>query len=144
VARRAWRHLFQFLMATAVHRERVLEGLSLTPNEAKALGALALETAPPMSELARLWRTDAPNATWVVNRLETRGLVKRVMDAKDRRIKRVVLTKRGAATRNTLLKAFYEPPPELMALGAADLAALVSIGAKLALAIGAPHSEDAS
>jgi DNA-binding MarR family transcriptional regulator len=49
-----------------------------------------------MRALAREWRCDASTATWIVDRLEGKGLAERRAHATDRRVKLVVLTPRGA------------------------------------------------
>jgi len=49
-----------------------------------------------MRALAELLGCDASNITGIVDRLETRGLVRRTADPADRRIKNVVLTDEGA------------------------------------------------
>ena len=55
------------------------------------------------------------NATWIVDRLEARGLAERRARAGDRRVKLVVLTAAGVRTRDKLRAATYEPPPKLLA-----------------------------
>ena len=87
-----------------------------------------------MRALAEAWGTDASNATWVVDRLERKGLAERRTIARDRRVKLVVLTSRGVRTRNAILQAFHEPPPELLTLDRRDLGALGEILGKLASA----------
>jgi len=64
-----------------------------------------------MGEVADCLRVDASNMTGVVDRLEQRGLVKRRPSTDDRRIKTLVLTPDGRATRDRLLAALREPPP---------------------------------
>lgn len=54
--------------------------------------------------------------------------------ARDRRVKLVVLTPRGARTRETILREFCEPPPELTTLEARELDTLLEILAKLTAA----------
>jgi DNA-binding MarR family transcriptional regulator len=84
-----------------------------------------------MRSLAEEWGCDASNATWIVNRLEARGLAERRARAGDRRVKLVVLTPTGVRTRDRLREAMYEPPPELLALPSTTLQALKSASAKL-------------
>jgi DNA-binding MarR family transcriptional regulator len=84
-----------------------------------------------MGELADQWACDASNATWVVDRLEERGLAERRSVPEDRRVKSVVLTALGAQTRDRVLRHFFEPPPELLELDRADLVALRDAVAKL-------------
>ena len=77
-----------------------------------------------MRSLADEWRCDASNATWIVDRLERAGLAVRRSEPNDRRVKLVLLTPKGARMRREVMEAFYSPPPELLALNAADLTAL--------------------
>jgi DNA-binding MarR family transcriptional regulator len=68
----------------------------LTPAQAKALATLRRPV--PMRALADRLFCDASNVTGIVDRLESRGLVRRQADAKDRRVKNVVATDEGSAT----------------------------------------------
>lgn len=132
----AWRALFQLFMSTRWQRDQVLERFGLTPNDAKVLDTLDAAEGQPMRALAQAWGTDASNATWVVDRLERKGLAERRPMARDRRVKLVVLTRRGAETREAIVRAFHRPPPELLALERRDLEALAEILGKLAGAAG--------
>jgi DNA-binding MarR family transcriptional regulator len=123
----AWRRLFDFFVSTRPSRDAELVRLDLTPNDAKALATLEQDEGKPMRVLADAWGTDASNATWVVDRLEERGFAERRAASHDRRVKLVVLTPKGAKTKASLLRAFYEPPPELLALEQKDLRTLCSV-----------------
>lgn len=74
---------------------------------------------------------DASVATWLVDRLEERGLVERRTPPSDRRVKTIVLTPLGIRTRERLRESFYEPPAELMNLDLASLQALADALRKL-------------
>jgi DNA-binding MarR family transcriptional regulator len=145
-AAEAWRLLFDVFVRTRWQRDAVLSRLELTPNDAKALNTLDAADGKPMRALAQAWGTDASAATWVVDRLERKGLAERRAQPGDRRVKLVVLTARGAEVRDEILRAFHAPPPELLALDAADLRALAAILGRLDLAVaapaGAPADED--
>lgn len=137
LAGEAWRELFDLFMSTRWRRDQVLERHGLTPNDAKALHTLDVDEGKPMRALASAWGTDASNATWVVDRLERKGLAERRTIATDRRMKLVVLTGHGFRTRNAILRGFHEPPPELLALERRDLQVLQEILGKLAAAAAA-------
>jgi DNA-binding MarR family transcriptional regulator len=77
-----------------------------------------------MRSLADEWECDASNATWIVDRLERSGLAERRTVARDRRVKLVVFTPKGAETKRELMEEFHSPPPELLALDRASLEAL--------------------
>lgn len=69
---------------------------------------------------------DASMATWLVDRLEEKGLAERRTPPKDRRVKTVVLTPLGIATRERLRESFYHPPAALMDLDVSSLESLRS------------------
>lgn len=135
-AAEAWRRLFDVFVRTRWRRDEVLARLELTPNDAKALNTLDAECGKPMRALAQAWGTDASAATWVVDRLERKGLAERRAQPGDRRVKLVVLTARGVQVRDEILRAFHAPPPEVLALDEADLRALAQILGRLEASIG--------
>lgn len=126
-----WRRLFDFFIATSAQRQRVLAELDLTPNDSRALHTLDAREGRTMRSLADEWACDASNATWIVDRLEARGLAERREKPGDRRVKLVVLTAAGVLTRDRLRERMYEPPPELLALSAAALRTLDEATASL-------------
>ena len=77
LAARAWRGLFDFFVSTRAQRDKALERLDLTPNDARALSSLRADEGKTMRSLAAEWGTDASNVTWVVDRLEEHGFAKR-------------------------------------------------------------------
>ena len=124
LASEVWRPLARFFFDTARHRQRVLSEAGLTPNDIRALMALDPERGRTMRALAEEWLCDASNATFIVDRLEERGLAERRSVPSDRRVKMVVLTARGNRMRGRVLERFFEPPPELLELSRADLEAI--------------------
>jgi DNA-binding MarR family transcriptional regulator len=84
-----------------------------------------------MRALAQAWACDASNATWIVDRLEARGLAERRAKPGDRRVKLVVLTAAGAKTLRKVREAMYEPTAELRALPVETLEALRAALARL-------------
>ena len=100
---------------------------------ARALFVLDRTHGRSMSELPDEWLCDASNATWIVDRLEERGLAERRTIPTDRRVKLVVLTATGDRTRHEMIRTLYEPPPELLELDLEDLKALRDAVAKLPL-----------
>ncbi|MFE7776316.1 MarR family winged helix-turn-helix transcriptional regulator [Streptomyces sp. NPDC057445] len=72
----------------------------LTPHQVKAL--LALDEAMPMRRVAELLGADPSNVTGIVDRLQTRGLVERLPDPADRRVKLIVTTDAGKAAAEDL------------------------------------------
>jgi MarR family transcriptional regulator, organic hydroperoxide resistance regulator len=136
LAAEAWRPLARFFFDTVRHRQKVLSSEGLTPNDIRALMGLDPSQGRTMSELADAWTCDASNATFIVDRLEERGLAERRTVATDRRVKLVVLTARGAGLRGRVLERFFEPPPELLELSRADLEALREAAGRLPITDG--------
>lgn len=132
VAAEAWRAIFDFIVATAPQRNRWIGESSLTPNDARALSSLTARSGRTMGSLADEWKCDASTATWIVDRLEAKGLVERRPHATDRRVKLVVLTPRGSRTKAKQTERMYIPPRELLDLDLDELVTLRSAVAKLA------------
>jgi DNA-binding MarR family transcriptional regulator len=124
VAAEVWRRIFDFIITTHAQRDAALQRFGFTPGDSKALMFLDADEGRTMHSLAEAWTCDASNATWMIDRLEQRGLVERRPVAGDRRVKKVVLTPLGVETKAALREALYEPPPELLELSLADLEAL--------------------
>ena len=133
LATEAWEPFARFFFETVKHRQRVFADRGLTPNDARALFVLDGTRGRSMSELADEWLCDASNATWIVDRLEERGLAERRTMPTDRRVKLVVLTAKGSRTREEMFRKLYEPPPELLELDREDLEALRDAVSKLRL-----------
>jgi DNA-binding MarR family transcriptional regulator len=136
LAAEAWRPLARFFFDTVRHRQRILSSEGLSPNDIRALMVLDPSEGRAMGDLADAWSCDASNATFIVDRLEERGLAERRTVPTDRRLKLVVLTERGAELRGLVLERFFEPPPELLELSRADLEALREAAARLPLTEG--------
>lgn len=124
--------MFDVLIRSAPQRTKVLARRGLTPNDSRALFTLDAEQGRTMRSLAQAWECDPSNATWIVDHLEELGLAERRSVPHDRRIKLVVLTRKGQKTRRALLRAFHRAPPEFARLERADLQALSRVLAKLA------------
>ncbi len=131
LARRVWQAWFDLLMRSAPIRTASLARRGLTPNDSRALFSLDPRTGRSMRSLADQWQCDPSNATFIVDRLEKLGFASRQPLREDRRVKLVVLTRKGEKTRTELLQEFHQPPPEFDALDRTDLEALARIVAKL-------------
>ena len=123
LASEIWRRIFDLIVKTAPQRSRTLAELKLTPNDSRAVASLD-DIGRPMGDLAAEWQCDASTATWIVDRLEAKGLAERRPHATDRRTRLVVLTPLGRETRARLFASTYTPPAELLALDRADLVLL--------------------
>ena len=98
--------------------------LGLSPGHFKALAVLDPAEPKPMRALADALMIDASMVTWLVDRLEERGMVDRRTSPTDRRVKTLILTPLGIETRQRLIAAMYEPPDALTALDMNSLMAM--------------------
>lgn len=108
-----WRAMLDYSFA---HRDRTLgvaAELGLTPGHVKCLFALDPDDPCSMGEIAEVQGCDPSSATWLVDRLEERGLVERRPHPRDRRVKSVVLTPEGETTKKALIDRLAEPPADL-------------------------------
>jgi DNA-binding MarR family transcriptional regulator len=131
LARRVWQALFDLLLRSAPVRTASLARRGLTPNDSRALFSLDPRTGRSMRSLADEWQCDPSNATFIVDRLEELGFASRQPLLHDKRVKLVVLTRKGERTRTDLLQEFHRPPAEFDGLDHGDLEALERIVAKL-------------
>jgi DNA-binding MarR family transcriptional regulator len=131
LARRVWQGLFDLLIRSAPVRTASLAHRGLTPNDSRALFSLDPRTGRSMRSLADEWQCDPSNATFIVDRLEELGLASRQPLLNDKRVKLVMLTRKGDNTRTELLEEFHQPPAEFDGLDRSDLEALERIVGKL-------------
>jgi MarR family transcriptional regulator, organic hydroperoxide resistance regulator len=126
VAAEAWRLMAEFSFAGFKNSGQmdILREMGLTPGHLKALSVLDPDEPRPMRAMADALSCDASMVTWLVDRLEERGLVERRTSPTDRRVKTLILTPLGIRTRHRLEEAMYAPPPGLAALDIASLEAL--------------------
>src|SRR5690242_21940734 len=97
----------------------------LNPGSLKALLDLNVENPSSMRSLAEAWHCDASNVTWLVDQLETRGLVRRQVSTIDRRVQTASLTHPGLSLRENVDPHMRTAPPEFVALDRVALAALL-------------------
>src|ERR1044072_4504086 len=95
LARRVWQMLFDLLIRSAPVRTASLARRGLTPNDSRALFSLDPRTGRSMRSLADEWQCAPSNATFIVDRLEELGLASRQPLLHDKRVKLVVLTRKG-------------------------------------------------
>jgi DNA-binding MarR family transcriptional regulator len=130
VAVRVWERMRELVVDQNDRRKEVADALGMSFIKAKALRRIA---AGPMTmrELAEELLVDRPYATLLVDDLERRGLVARTVHPDDRRSKIVTATETGRQAAATATGILSTPPPSMVALAPADLAALDTILAKL-------------
>lgn len=98
----------------------VVAEFELSPIQAKTLLCMNAQRSNNMSELAVAADCGPSNLTGVIDKLEARRLVERKAASEDRRVKRVMLTRGGAALRRRLEARLRAPAPWMLALSAAD------------------------
>jgi len=122
ISREVWA-LMSDLVLDNQRRRAVAEVAGISFGRVRAVRRVARQ---PMSmrELADALGIDPPNATAVVDDLEERGLVRRRPHPSDRRAKLVEATRKGKSMARRADEVLSVAPPELSALGAADLETL--------------------
>src|SRR5260370_41639011 len=80
-AAKAWRYIFDYIVATAPERVAVLDRLGLTPAERRALHSLDPQAGRTMRALAGQGMCDPSNPTRLVGRLEPPGPAPRIARA---------------------------------------------------------------
>jgi DNA-binding MarR family transcriptional regulator len=111
-----WRLLLTCAMSQFGRTASIAQGLGLTPGHVKALLALDPDEPQAMGTLAQNFACDASTMTWLVDRLEEKGLVERKGLKHDRRVKTVALTPEGVKTKEELESRMYEPPEFILDL----------------------------
>jgi len=101
---RAWQLLMKFFFAQRGHLPASGADFDLSPVQCHVLHLIEPGRPLPMSRLADTLSCDASNVTGLVDRLESRGLVRRQPSARDRRVKVLQLTPTGARLRAQLLR----------------------------------------
>jgi DNA-binding MarR family transcriptional regulator len=110
-------------------RPRILEiqhefGLKPPP---LAMTLKLIDEPTPMGRIADVLCCDGSTVTWIVDRLEDRGLVERRSDPGDRRVRLIALTPEGRRIRDQIRARLAEPPAAIAQLRARDQRALRDI-----------------
>ncbi len=116
---------------------RICTELELSPPLLKAfihLGTVDEQGGLRMSDLAETWGCDASYVTTLADGLQERGLAERLPHPTDRRVRTIVLTPAGRATRERALALLAEPPSAFAALSTAEQRQLRDLLAKLVAA----------
>lgn len=101
----------------------------LTPQQAIVVRYLAQPRT--MGQLATTLGCDRSNVTGLIARLERRGIVQKVSDPGDRRVKRLVLTDEGQVCRASLQARLVTDSPATAGLEVEERHALLTIVRKL-------------
>jgi DNA-binding MarR family transcriptional regulator len=127
----AWQLLVQFFFAQRAHLPPLAAELRLSPAQCHVLHLMEPDRPIPMGQLAQTLACDASNVTGLVDRLESRGLVRRGPSAGDRRVKVLHLTPTGSRLRALLVDRMTTPPSTLGRLSVREQRALVQILTRL-------------
>jgi len=127
----AWQLLLQFLLSQRAHMPTLAATLELSPAQCHVLHLIEPGRPITMKQLAATLSCDASNVTGLIDRLESRGLVRRLPGAADRRVKELDLTPTGARLRAQLMERMTAPPASFGRLSARDQRTLARILSRL-------------
>jgi DNA-binding MarR family transcriptional regulator len=123
----AWPLLIRLFFAQRAHLPPLAAELELSPAQCHVLHLIEPERPISLGRLAETLACHASNVTGLVDRLESRGLVRRRPSAQDRRVKVLVLTPAGSRIRALLLERMTAPPAALERLSLRQQRVLVGI-----------------
>jgi MarR family transcriptional regulator, organic hydroperoxide resistance regulator len=123
----AWELLLKFFFSQRANLPPVAAEFQLSPAQCHLLHLMQPGQSVPMGRLADTLACDASNVTGLVDRLESRGIVRRRPSEEDRRVKALELTAVGIRLRDIVLERMTKPPKTLDRLSAEDQRALVKI-----------------
>src|SRR5436305_493323 len=123
----AWQLLVKFFFTRRADLPALAAQFELSPAQCHVLHLIEPERPVPMGRIAEALACDASNVTGLIDRLESRGLVRRHPSADDRRVKVLELTPAGARLRSTVLERMTQPPDTLHRLSPGEQRALVRI-----------------
>ena len=126
-----WPLLVRLFFAQRANLPPLAAELRLSPAQCHVLHLIEPERPIPMGELAETLSCHASNVTGLVDRLESRGLIRRRASEEDRRVKVLELTPTGARLRTLLIDRMTAPPATLRRLSVAEQRSLVRILARL-------------
>jgi DNA-binding MarR family transcriptional regulator len=127
----AWQLLVHLFFSQRATLPPLAAELALSPAQCHVLRLIEPGRPIPMGQLAETLACDASNVTGLVNRLESRGLVRRRPSAGDRRVRVLDLTPAGSRLRTVLLDRMTTPPISLARLSVREQRMLVRILTRL-------------
>src|SRR5262244_1605420 len=98
----AWELLLKFFFSRRADLPALAAEFDLSPAQCHVLHLIEPGRPIPMGQLAETLACDASNVTGLVDRLESRGLVRRRPSSTDRRLKVLDLTPAGARLRSVV------------------------------------------
>ena len=123
----AWKLLMKLFFTQRADLPTLASEFDLSPAQCHVLHLIEPDQPVPMGQIAENLACDASNVTGLVDRLESRGLVRRKPSVADRRIKVLELTQAGARLRSVVMERMTEPPEILGRLSLEEQRELVRI-----------------
>jgi MarR family transcriptional regulator, organic hydroperoxide resistance regulator len=123
----AWKLLMKLFFTQRADLPMLAAEFDLSPAQCHVLHLIEPNQPVPMGQIAESLACDASNVTGLIDRLESRGLVRRQASTGDRRIKVLELTQAGARLRSVVMERMTEPPEILGRLSAEEQRELVRI-----------------
>jgi DNA-binding MarR family transcriptional regulator len=123
----AWKLLMKLFFTQRADLPTLAAEFELSPAQCHVLHLIEPDRPIPMGRIAENLACDASNVTGLVDRLESRGLVRRQSSAGDRRVKVLELTPAGAHLRSVVMERMTQPPESLSRLSIDEQRALVRI-----------------
>lgn len=127
----AWQLLVRFFFTQRSSLPNLAAELDLSPAQCHVLHLIEPDRPLPMGRLAQTLACDASNVTGLVDRLESRGLLRRRPSETDRRVKVLQLTPSGFRVRALLIERMTSPPATIQRLSAREQRELVRILSRL-------------
>lgn len=123
----AWQLLVRLFFNQRADLPTLASQFELSSAQCHVLHLIEPDRPISMGGLAEALACDASNVTGLVDRLESRGLIRRKPSAEDRRVKVLELTPAGVRLRSTVLERMTKPPDSLGRLSASEQEALVKL-----------------
>jgi DNA-binding MarR family transcriptional regulator len=123
----AWKLLMKLFFSQRADLPTLASEFELSPAQCHVLHLMEPDRPIPMGRIAEGLACDASNVTGLVDRLESRGLIRRQSSREDRRVKVLELTAEGARLRSTVLERMTKPPDILDRLSPDEQRVLVKI-----------------
>jgi DNA-binding MarR family transcriptional regulator len=124
---KAWELLVKLFFSQRADLPSLASEFELSAAQCHVLHRMEPGQPIPMGKLAEAMACDASNVTGLVDRLESRGLVRRRADASDRRVKVLELTPFGTRLRSSVIQRMNQPPARLNRLSVEEQQLLVKI-----------------
>ena len=123
----AWELMLKFFFTQRADLPAIAAEFELSPAQCHVLHLLEPGHPVAMGQLAETLACDKSNVTGLVDRLESKGLIRRQPSAEDRRLRVLDLTPAGVRLRTVVLERMTNPPETLKRLSRAEQEWLVKI-----------------